>query len=675
MTDKDQQRIHSIRLSIIAAMALSAWVVVEKIQLAYGLGSILGSFSGSRLLNLLPALLIAIVAGAGLWLTYTQPVKVLAQTQAWAGRLSLLGLANPLIFAGLGIAYPLLRFTQAFNPLLRLVDQFFIFGCFALLGSIFLLASGWRGIQEKPDSPDQTKWGRWAGLLTQCLVASLLLYGVIYQATLYIPDTGRESGISSYPLTLNGYSEASRYYYASLFLSRSVYGIQTPLPVLHPSRYLLQAIPFILPNLPIWAHRLWQVLLWLGFTAAGSFLLTRRLRLADRLTALLVSAWVFLFFFQAPVYYHLMACALLVLWGFDSQKVWRSILVVLAASIWAGISRINWYPVPGLLAVVLYLMEQPLKGKNLLQFAWKPAIWAGSGLAAAFAANKVYVAVSGNPGYVFGSSLTSSLLKYRLWPNPTYGPGIVWALALTIFPLSLLILTIAIPRLASIHWLRWAGIAGVLGVLLIGDLVVSIKIGGGSNLHNLDAFLLMLALVGGYGLFNRIEADAPQRLTPFQPAWWLMGLVLAAPLIALVTPNVTLAVHPVQAVNQGLTNLQSIIDQAPKDSAILFISQRQLLTFHKLHGPALTPDYEMTFLMEMAMANNQRYFQSFEKDLSQHRFALIVTDPVGEHLQGDNSIFSEENNAYVTHVNHLLLTYYQPETVIQALNLQILVPR
>ena len=674
--ERDLIRIASLRLFITAALLMDTGVVGEKIQLAYGLGSLMGHFSGSRLLNLIPILLLAGVEGCLLWLTFNRPAWFLCQSQIWAGRLGRLGALNWVFFGSLALAYLLLRFSLVFTRLLRFLNHPFIFGSFVLAGAIFLLATGWPGFTDASVSDSRLKLGRWAGLLTQCMVMSLVLYGVVYQVALLIPDTGRESGISSFPLSLNGYSEASRYYYASLFLAKSVYGIQAPLPVLHPTRYLLQAIPFIIPNLPVWGHRLWQVLLWLGFTWAGGVSLARRLRLTSRVTALLVAGWAFLFFFQGPIYYHLMACALLVLWGFDSQKFWRSTLVILAASVWAGISRINWYPVPGLLAMVLYLMEQPAKGKTLIQYGSRPAAWAGLGIASAYLANKVYVAISGDPSYVFGSSLTSSLLKYRLWPNATYGTGIVLALALTIFPLTWLILAKVLPRLTPWHPLRWLGIGVALGVLLVGDLVVSIKIGGGSNLHNLDAFLLMLALVGAYLFFDRMVPDQPERMSPFKPSWVVLGLVLVVPLLPLTMANVSLASHNNTAVNQGISDLQAILDQArPESKEVLFISQRQLLTFHVVKGVTLIPDYEMTFLMEMAMANNQDYLQAFDKDLRNHRFSMIITDPVGGTLQGDNSIFGEENNAYVTHIDGPLLTYYQPKTVIQSLNLQVLIPR
>ncbi len=676
LTEIEVKRVASLRLFLIAALLLAAEAGIEKVQYAWGVGSILGKFSGSRLMLSAPAFLLAFLAGLGVWWTFDRPQRCLAWGQALLDRLAPLGWLNGVIFAALALVYPLLRFYSVLTPLLKFFNELFIFGCLVLLGAVFLRATGRVSIQDNSVSPARLKLGDWAGPIIQCLVVSLLVYGTVYQVALYLPDTGRESGITNYPLSLNGYSEASRYYLASLFFSKSVYGFRTALPVLHTSRYLLQSIPFIIPSLPIWVHRLWQVLLWMGFTGAGAALLARRLRLSHKLLTLLVTAWAFLFFFQGPIYYHLMACALLVLWGFDRQKFWRSALVVTIASVWAGISRINWFPMPAMIACVLYLMEEPSEGKTLAGYWFKPAAWSVAGLFFSFLTDRLYRLISGNPGYVFGSSFTSSLLPYRLWPNATYGPGIVLALAFTIFPAVWLILAKLIPGRAAWNPLRWLGIGAILGILLAGDLVVSIKIGGGSNLHNLDSFLLMLALVSVYLLFDRMAPDRPERLTPFKPSWVLLGLVLVVPVVSVVTPNVSLVKRPTAGIAQGLATLQSVIDQVtPQGKDILFISERQLITFHDVHGVRLIPAYEMTFLMEMAMADNQRYLQGFYTDLRNHRFSMIVTYPVGETIQGENNIFSEENNAYVIHISQPLLAYYRPEMTIPALDLQILVPR
>ena len=72
-----------------------------------------------------------------------------------------------------------------------------------------------------------------------------------------------------------------------------------------------------------------------------------------------LTALLFLFFFQGAVYYHLMVCVVLVLLGYKKDKPLRTLIFVLLASVWAGISRVNWMPVPGLLAVALYLLDTP----------------------------------------------------------------------------------------------------------------------------------------------------------------------------------------------------------------------------------------------------------------------------------------------------------------------------
>ncbi|MGD8732543.1 MAG: hypothetical protein PVH92_11735, partial [Anaerolineales bacterium] len=70
--------------------------------------------------------------------------------------------------------------------------------------------------------------------------AVALAFGVLYRISIFSAD------ISTYSFSL-GWSEASRYYYASLFLSERIYGISVPPSVLHPTRYLIQAIPFLIP--------------------------------------------------------------------------------------------------------------------------------------------------------------------------------------------------------------------------------------------------------------------------------------------------------------------------------------------------------------------------------------------------------------------------------------------
>src|SRR5688572_2928159 len=59
--------------------------------------------------------------------------------------------------------------------------------------------------------------------------SALILLGVAYEILI------RFNAVTSYPLSM-GWSEGSRYYYASLYFSRRIYGESFPLSTLHPTR-------------------------------------------------------------------------------------------------------------------------------------------------------------------------------------------------------------------------------------------------------------------------------------------------------------------------------------------------------------------------------------------------------------------------------------------------------
>jgi hypothetical protein len=108
---------------------------------------------------------------------------------------------------------------------------------------------------------------------------------------------------------------------------------------------------------------------------------------------------------------------------------------------------------------------------------------------------------------------------------------------------------------------------------------------------------------------------------------------------------------------------------------VLFITERQLLTFHTLEGVPLEPDYEKVFLMEMGMSNNSPYLTTLYDYLHNQRFALIISEPMTIQYQGRTHQFGEENDAWVTRVAEPVLCYYQPQTTFNEVAVQILVPR
>jgi hypothetical protein len=498
-------------------------------------------------------------------------------------------------------------------------------------------------------------------------VAGVLL-GLAYQLATYL------SGISAYPFTL-GWSEASRYYYASLFLSRSVYGFYIPPSVLHPSRYLLQALPFLIPGSPIWLHRLWQVVLWIASAGGAAYLLSHRLSISQRGMRWLFVGWAALFLLQGPVYYHLLVCVILVLWGFDSKRLWRSLLVVLVASAWAGISRVNWIPVPGLLAATLYVLETQRGVTSWLRYASAPAVWVIAGSIVGLGTQAAYVAYSGNAVSDFGSSFFSQLLWYRLLPSETYPLGILLAAILGSLPLALLGYRYLKRKRRGLDEIRALGLAAILGVLFIGGLVVSVKIGGGSNLHNLDAYFCVLLIIAAYVYFDRVSPGLGI-LPSAVSSVWLNAAIALAPMIFLLGTGAPIETHDPRQTAAALETIQAQVSQAARSGKdVLFISERQLLTFGDISGVRMFPDYETVFLMEMAMSGNRPYLDSFHANLRDQRFGLIVVRNLETALQGREHGFGEENDAWVTEVSRPILCWYEPTVTVPVVSLQLLTPR
>jgi hypothetical protein len=492
-------------------------------------------------------------------------------------------------------------------------------------------------------------------------------------------DAGLLRFVSTYPLSL-GWSEGSRFYYASLPLSQFVYGLSLPPSILHPSRYLMQAVPFLLPNAPLWLHRLWQVLLFDATALATALLLARRLRRlpGNPFPFSLFAFYAFLFLFQGPVYYHLLVMVILVLWLANPRRPWLTLMVVLVASAWAGISRINWLPVPGLLAAAIYLLETPFPSgssrntQHAPRYFAPPAIWTLLGTLTGYLAQTAYKYLSGNPLAYFDSSFSSDLLWYRLFPSVTYAGGILANAVWVSLPVVAIILWRFWNDRRQINLWRWLGLAAILGVLLAGGLVVSVKIGGGSNLHNLDAYLALLLVIGAYLYAGRFTPDAPgEPNRRFDGA--LAAFAVLVPVLFVVTAGGPLPQRDFAAAQQAIQTIQQQIDQS--DGEVLFIRERQLFMFDELHNVRLVPDYEVVFLMEMAMGNNRVYLDAFDRDLANHRFALIITDTPPTQLQGRSHAFGEENDAWVERVSRPLLCAYEPVAEFSDVNLVVMAPR
>jgi hypothetical protein len=285
----------------------------------------------------------------------------------------------------------------------------------------------------------------------------------------------------------------------------------------------------------------------------------------------------------------------------------------------------------------------------------------------------VYILISGNQdANLFTSSFTSDLLWYRLLPSPTFPMGILTGILILCSPLIILIAYHLIRKNSPLHLIRKTLITAILLVFFLGGLMVSVKIGGGSNLHNLDAFLLLLLCVGAYFLFDRVGKEKKVGLAPhWLPNVLLIVLVLMP--IAWVLANwEPFPVYDKAAAYLDLQRLAGTVQKvAVANQEVLFVSERQLLTFDYIKNVPLVPNYELLTLMEMAISHNQNYLNKFYSDLKNQRFALIVMNKQFVVFKDETTSFPEENNAWVQYITVPILQYYQPITWLRASGIEI----
>ena len=512
------------------------------------------------------------------------------------------------------------------------------------------------------------KWITSYSLLTS-FAAVVLLQGVLFRVW------GILHVVTDFPFTLE-YSETSRFYYASLVFAQSIYGMDLPLSTLHPSRYLIQSIPFLIPDLPLWAHRLWQALLWISLTGTSSFLLARRFRFPQKHITVLVALWAFVYFLQGTVYYHLHICVIIILLGVSPKNFWRSLFAVVLASLWAGISRVNWFPVPAMLAIALYLLEKPVSDSpKLSSYLGIPALWATVGIASALLSQFLYIYLSGNSGNAgdFGTSFTSDLIWSRLLPNHTYPLGILPGIFIVSFPLWMALIYFLAGHQKNWHFIRPLGIFSMLAVLFVGGAIVSTKIGGGADLHNMDAYLALLAIIVLAFYTNQVPPDLSHSNWGNPPTWPLVFAILIPVFFSVsgVRPPYS---YDKELAQKELQELRQIVEEtAAQNGEILFISERQMIMFDMVDGVEFIPEYEVTTLMEMAMSGNQAYLDRFTNDLANHRFALIVTR-TQRIVKKDDEPFAEENNAWIDSISRPLLCYYERSLTLKSSNTLILIP-
>lgn len=582
-------------------------------------------------------------------------------------------LGYPLLLASL-VAYPGIMLHPYYGELLakQIEIRLFLFWMLSLAGmGAFVLA------QSRQNSGSRPLW-------PTALIITILLQACIQRVALYLPD------ISAYPFAM-GWSETSRFYYPALFMSRTIFGQSLSWPILHPSLHLLLTPPYLFAA-PLWFHRFWQVAM--RFLLVGLIVpaLIQRLKIStphpqknllDSSGTLrwLTGLWMFLILFTLPLYLHLAVPVFIVLWGVSTRDnmARRSWFWLMLASIWAGLSRLNWYPMPGMLAAALYFLEIPIQKKSW-GYLIKPVLWFVVSTAVAFGSMQIYIAISGisNPGNFF-TSLSSTKLWERLLPNASYSLGVLPGIIIFSAPFWLLLFA-ARRHFRAVERLRAVFLLGELLILFMGGLIVSMKIGGGADIHNMDAYAVLLLVISAYLFWgkrkreNSNQAAHPANSPLFQ--WGIIALLVMVPAWFSVLGWSSIWQYDTSKSQDTLKALQQQVDQVnSQGSEILFITQRHLISMQMLKGVTLIPEYEREELMEMAMAQNDAYLQVFRADIEKHRFAAIVVDPLRFNFVGEQDAMGAENNAWTRYVVKKILCNYKQAAIFPADRIAIYVPQ
>ena len=542
----------------------------------------------------------------------------------------------------------------------------------------------------------------------QSLFTALLLTGAAFAAAIPLVN------VTSYPFALE-WSEGNRLWDYSIMFGRDlyIYPADKPLaPFLDVGRQWIGGLPFLLPHVTIAGERLWVALVaivpylllgWSAFTVPG----------AKRSSVFLAALWTFLFLRQGPIHPPLVLSAILVALTWR-RPLWISLPAIAVASAFASISRFTWMFAPGMWAAMLVLAETSATAQpaNPSARTWGRAILLGlAGAVSGYFIRQIgLIPLQGGFEMASGVLKSQPLLWYRLLPNSTYDLGILVNLALAVLPaLTVLLLLARRADWPLSFWQKLVVALPLLAFLAVG-LTASTKIGGGADLHNLDMFLIgtmFAASLAWTHLATNVSSTSgpPRGDNTTVSRTLMMGLLVMAFLPSLAAlkamtpilraddlerlkvltgrediyrndPNLLGFLPTEEKTARALNVIRNEVAAASESGEVLFMDQRQLLTFGFVTGLPLVPEYDKKYLMDRAMTDTYLpVFESFYADLAAHRFTLILTDPLRKPLKGSDFSFGEENDAWVKWVAAPILCYYTVQADLNDVRIQLLVPR
>lgn len=498
--------------------------------------------------------------------------------------------------------------------------------------------------------------------------------------------------VTDYPFALH-WSEGNRLWDYSVVFGRDRYnysGAETIFAWIDPGRQSLWGLPFLIPRVPIWVVRLWGAILvtvpyaFLGWVAFRPVKGARELWIAAGL-------WTLIFLNQGPIYTPLVLAAILVAlirskpirYAHGIVNLLISLPLIYFAGHYAGVSRFTWRFAAGIWAVILTFGDAVLAQGRLIWRDWLKAaalglagIWSKGlpiivgivvGLLPAIDTNNPPSPPMENIETLQGLQAVTTrqpFLVERLFPNPVYAPGILLGIALATVPIIIFLVYLNRKGLwKTVFWQRCAMILG-LGSLFVVGVIASSKVGGGADLHNMDMFLVGLVLVADLAWEGGFANHFSRLINTEVIARWLLVAIIIIPAFLPLIGGKPLELPSAERTKFVLTRIQSMVACARQYGEVLFMDQRQLITFGYMGDLPMVVDYEKKYVMDKALIGDEAYFDEFREDLASGRFSLIVSEREAilykePDIESVGDSLNEENNAWVKWVTIPLLQYYE----------------
>lgn len=521
--------------------------------------------------------------------------------------------------------------------------------------------------------------GGWVAPLGERDLSTRALLGILVATSVYALGTPLLR-FTDYPFSLT-WSEGNHFWASSIFFGRAG-GIAPGDPAIPryvtSGFYALIGLPFLLPGIDIQWLRLWEaMLLVLPALLFSALVFSKRSMSESGIARWLFIAWGFLFILQGPVYAPVLLGAALVVWSQDRLSPRWALLSTCLASFYLGLSRWFWMVGPAIWSTTVNLMEVKRQDRRVslsgVVRELTPVFAAGA--VGGIVSIAWTIIVDKRSPFVYLTTLRHPILRYRLFPNPTSPFGILPWIAVTAAPVILLLIWFLARRMVRQDPIRLGWIVFFATSFLVIGLLASIKIGGGDNLHNLDLFLLYLVLVVGLGV-RKVASDSGLQIGAWAPTGRAILLVtVLLPVLQVLRSDGAAVEFPAGVAQAHLAELRNAVANAGANGPVLFIDQRQLLSFGLVNTGPTVVEYEQIELMDRAMAEDVAGLEPFYADLQAQRFSLIISDPLPVVWRGSAFPFGEENDAWVRYVTIPILESYEPVLKMDDVGIWLLAPK